>query len=300
LGIDIIPGPPPALTPRIIGLVGSAGSGKDTVANMILDVLEGQKISLAGRFKEFAGEVFLFDENQLYGASHFRNAIDERYSYDPPTPGWPIDFDERYAGIKGKFTRFLDWLKPERIAPPVRLYTQEEIYRNRRSVWTRYGLRSTAFLLDVVPPGIPLEHARKQLLRVMNRILSDDQRNVTPRLVLQLLGSEFGRAVHVDMWADRTVRTANDIVASGRTAIITDVRFLNEAKKVCDAGGVLYYLENPHLEDATEKAGVAGHSSETELRSPEMRMLCAVHIVNDKEKGLDFLRGLVHKSLLDG
>lgn len=64
----------------IIGLVGRAGSGKDTVAGMLTEILGGAaSLSFAEPLKRFCGEVFDFSLQQLYGPSEARNAPDLRY-----------------------------------------------------------------------------------------------------------------------------------------------------------------------------------------------------------------------------
>lgn len=73
---------------RLIALTGLAGSGKNTVA----DMLGGHHLSFAEPLKWFAQEVFAFSDAQLYGPSAERNKPDERYPREhgpwvhPPTP----------------------------------------------------------------------------------------------------------------------------------------------------------------------------------------------------------------------
>lgn len=60
---------------RLIALAGRAGSGKNTVA----DMLGGHQISFAEPLKRFCQEVFDFTDAQVWGPSACRNAPDERY-----------------------------------------------------------------------------------------------------------------------------------------------------------------------------------------------------------------------------
>jgi hypothetical protein len=64
----------------IIGISGVAGSGKDTVADFIVKERKGCKISFADPLKRFCGAVFEWSEEQLWGPSDKRNAIDNRYT----------------------------------------------------------------------------------------------------------------------------------------------------------------------------------------------------------------------------
>lgn len=62
---------------------------------------------------------------------------------------------------------------------------------------------------------------------------------VTPRTMMQLLGTEWGRQmIHSDIWVRICMRKA---VAVGR-AVISDVRFANEAKAIREAGGRIIRL----------------------------------------------------------
>ena len=64
---------------NIIGISGLAGSGKDTVADMIVQNNGFVKVSLADPIKRFAMDIWGFTEEQVFGASQFRNAKDLRY-----------------------------------------------------------------------------------------------------------------------------------------------------------------------------------------------------------------------------
>ena len=79
--------------------------------------------------------------------------------------------------------------------------------------------------------------------------------NLTPRLVLQLWGTEVARkAFHDDTWIasleNKLARAHNDIV-------ITDVRFPNEIRAVRDAGGIVIRVvrgPEPAWYDMSERA----------------------------------------------
>ncbi len=70
----------------IIGILGKAGSGKDTVADMLVNNHNLVKISFADPIKRFCMDVFDFSEEQLWGPSEFRNKIDDRYGIPPREP----------------------------------------------------------------------------------------------------------------------------------------------------------------------------------------------------------------------
>lgn len=70
----------------LIVLCGQAGSGKDTVADMLCELDDSMvKVSLADPLKRFCMEVFNFTEGQLWGPSEQRDMPDVRYPLDGST-----------------------------------------------------------------------------------------------------------------------------------------------------------------------------------------------------------------------
>lgn len=63
----------------ILGLVGNAGSGKDTAADFLVKNDAFVKVALADPLKRICRDVFGFTDQQLWGPSQFRNAADMRY-----------------------------------------------------------------------------------------------------------------------------------------------------------------------------------------------------------------------------
>lgn len=109
-----------------------------------------------------------------------------------------------------------------------------------------------------------------------------DGEPLTPRYALQTLGTEWGRNCYPDVWADLGVRNAlTSLKASPddqSLAVITDCRFVNEAKAVKAAGGEVWRVHRP----GSGLDGAAGrHESELEQDSPEMLRLIDATIFND-------------------
>lgn len=176
---------------NIIGISGLAGSGKDTAAGFLLSRSGFVKISLADPIKRFAMDVWEFSNEQLWGASKYRNAPDYRYELSP------------------------------------------------------------------------------------NNFL-------TPRHVLQHLGTEGGRAIDYDVWIRYAIRTASRLLedsdciytqrdglernpaAGGPTkaVVIPDVRFINEIEHIKRAGGKLLRVVRP---GAGLEGSFAEHQSEAEM-----------------------------------
>lgn len=72
---------------------------------------------------------------------------------------------------------------------------------------------------------------------------------LSPRYILQRLGTEVGRAIHRDVWALSTLHEAQDHMmnVSRGGAVITDCRFPNEAQVVRDAGGYVVKVVRPSV-----------------------------------------------------
>lgn len=65
----------------------------------------------------------------------------------------------------------------------------------------------------------------------------DPKWGFAPRKALQTLGTEWGRALHEDIWIRHLCENTGK-----RTIIIPDIRFDNEAKYVLHNGGYVIYL----------------------------------------------------------
>ncbi len=78
---------------------------------------------------------------------------------------------------------------------------------------------------------------------------------MTPRLMLQLLGTECGRQIiHPNIWvnalfADYEVNKSEWLSEINSKWIITDVRFPNEAQAIKDKGGIVIRVERPEYCD---------------------------------------------------
>jgi len=63
----------------ILGILGPAGSGKDTAADHLVKAHRCVKVALADPLKRFCQEAYAFTDEQLWGPSSARNRPDERY-----------------------------------------------------------------------------------------------------------------------------------------------------------------------------------------------------------------------------
>lgn len=90
--------------------------------------------------------------------------------------------------------------------------------------------------------------------------------DVTPRTLMQTLGTEWGRQmVHPNVWAASTLRRAQELVHAGGRVVIDDMRFPNEQRLVEQHQGMTCCVWRP------EDGGVLnGHPSEGLLDSLSM------------------------------
>lgn len=262
----------------LILVVGQAGSGKDTVASFLVKNHGGATIAQADPMKRLGSLAFGFSDDQLWGPSESRNAPDNRF-LDPA-----------------------EWLRVE-----LALDNAPEVQR---------------WLVDVLPatsnPGVyqNAHLALKNWFRTLKSMTAG--KALTPRLMLQTLGTEWGRYQSRDMWSDYAIKTAFTLLGGGYTyhprvglietptrgpdfVVITDGRFRNEVVNVLRVGGLTVRIDSPNIDtSAVEKAGVAGHASEKEQKDLPDHFFTGVFL-NDKRKGLraceQFVRAFV-KDLL--
>jgi hypothetical protein len=84
----------------ILGMVGRAGSGKDTIADLLVYHHGFVKVALADPLKRICRNVYGFTDDQLWGPSSTRNAPDMRYPRPDPPTHWapcPEYLTPRYA-----------------------------------------------------------------------------------------------------------------------------------------------------------------------------------------------------------
>ena len=82
----------------------------------------------------------------------------------------------------------------------------------------------------------------------------------SPRKLMQTLGTEWGRnLISETIWLDTAERRIVKALQEGRMAVVTDVRFPNEAQLIHRLGGVVWKIERPGIES------VAAHVSEAGL-----------------------------------
>ncbi len=107
---------------------------------------------------------------------------------------------------------------------------------------------------------------------------------VSARHMMQTLGTEWGRAcIHPDFWVMIARAKTQRIMADGRSVVIDDVRFPNEAAMIRELGGELWRIDRPGI------AYDGDHSSEGGLEeiTPDRVIVNDGTIAQLKEKIYD-------------
>jgi hypothetical protein len=257
----------------ILLISGAAGSGKDALASAIAKHVPAALVAQADPLKRFGKLVFGFTEHALWGPSEARNAVDP--SYDTRNAWTTAGYNLGERGI--------DWL-----ADALGVDSQSDEFRAAWAALTNWFVDLKA----VHDPDRP------------------DRRQLTPRYVLQTLGTEWGRTVKPTIWNDYAIRTAKTLLHGGHyynkiygavaigdvggsgpeVVVLTDGRFKNEIIGVHAVGGASIRVSSPipAPNAEVEAAGVASHKSETELRGIPSWWY-TYHVVNDKTLGLEAL-----------
>ena len=95
---------------------------------------------------------------------------------------------------------------------------------------------------------------------------------LSPRRLMQLLGTEYGRnLVHEDIWIRHMIRRWELLPDNCAGMVITDVRFDNEASAVTQLGGTLVEIvretDAPVLPAHASEAGVHKRFNRTTIRN---------------------------------
>jgi hypothetical protein len=276
----------------ILGISGPAGAGKDAVAAAVAKAIPTVNIALADVMKRMAAHLFGFTEDQLWGPSSARNAIDPKWTPERIASMPPWDWadlrlvsDEQQAPIRAML---------QKLFPVCRADEDESVFVAFTNWYNclRTTMRARAWL--------------------------------APRLVLQTLGTEFGRAVDANVWVDYTLRQAQELLSSptktydrtkgvverpahlqNPTSLVTvsDVRFRNEVLAIRALGGHVWRVQAPEADaeaaEATARAGAgAQHASEAEMAGIPGWWFSA-SLLNDKSQGLAVLQDRVARMVDD-
>lgn len=156
---------------------GSAGAGKDLVADYLVKKHGFVKVALADEIKRIAMRLWDFSEEQLWGPSELRNIPDERY-----LRGYALG-----CGC---------------LAP-----SYKDVNKTSRPgslVETRFWVPEVTMLCS--------EHDDPNWIRGLSFKTEPVKTYLTPRHALQQIGTEVARAVDPDVWVRFTMKVAKELL----------------------------------------------------------------------------------------
>ena len=226
---------------NVVGISGQAGAGKDEVAQRFVQEHGFVQVALADPLKRLGYNAFDFSEEQLWGPSKHRNAVDSRYTggvqwdvalinlgtYGPvwaaDVGGWNLESDEAWVA----YQKLEDWFE-----------------------WLRRC-----------------------------------HKDLSPRIMLQTLGTEWGRdVVDVDVWVKYMLAIAKKLLNGSEPAaydrtvgltqsekgttiggvVVSDIRFKNELEIIPEQGGFLMRIVRPETDEQAQGIGIVSHRSESD------------------------------------
>lgn len=203
----------------VVGISGQAGSGKDTVADMLVDNHDFMKVSLADPIKVFARTTFKFTQQQLWGASNYRNDVDERFQ-------------------------------------------EAEAWERARERVCAHAEGFAASLFGDEPMMAAAAAAALPAWFDELRAMTPD--SLSPRIVLQSLGTEFGRRLDPDIWIRQAFKVLKELDTA---AVISDIRFRNELEYIRSHGGFVVRVKRKATDNLSSSLGITNHPSEVEQTS---------------------------------
>lgn len=233
------------MTPRIVGISGQMNSGKDTAADRLITKFGFTKVALADPIKRYALRVFHFSEEQLWGSSTKRNELDPRFQ----------TFVDETEGDDA-------WMAVFRRADTYNKQFVEELFPDSPILRGQAHASLCKWLVD----------------------LATEYPQVSPRIMLQSMGTEWGRSVQADVWVRYTIRVAQQLLAGGYSytstgglepeedafppagVVLSDVRFANELTALRAANGFLIRVKRPDTDGNAAGVGIEDHPSEKEQK----------------------------------
>lgn len=225
----------------VISLSGYMGSGKDTAADALVNNLGFTKVSFAAPLKEAT--------SILTGLSV--DMLNDQKIKQSPLCGhvWPFNDRDGLDDIIDRMTSLVYGYSNSQMRDPV-VSMQ----------------RTTAYPFD--PPALVRlkvrENFHRHIVPILYQTFTDLSRSApaapmtpTPRLLLQMIGTEVFRFAYEDTWMEAWKRRA----LRCERAVATDTRFSNEVRAVRSLGGHVWRID-------TTREGVGrsvSHASEREF-----------------------------------
>lgn len=230
----------------IVGVSGQAGSGKDTVADYLVEKYGFTKIALADPIKHFGYHVFGFTEDQLWGPSDQRNAVDARYSTEEM---WNLAQYRLEMYGHEYIERVTDATEPKVVEACYKHLVHwfchlRDQYTGKLSPRIMLQMLGTEWGRDAVGPNLWIDC----LLRTTRKLLNEEG-DMVPYGYDRLEGLKVRKLKGFKMPAG---------------VVVSDIRFENEFKQIHSVGGTVMRVLRPSSDAKATNIGVAGHASEAQ------------------------------------
>lgn len=222
----------------ILGLIGEAGSGKTEVAQYLVQKHHFYEMAFSDPMKVYCAWMFHWTPEVLFGPSGARNTLDTRYPF--------------YACPHCGFTHPLlqESLREHRGGPFECPYCQRYSPATKwtRSLSARYALQSLGDWARQFNPHAYVHCALKRIDAVNKGMFHDPLSDALENL--NMLDTRWIHEVHLPV----------------NRVVISDVRFVNEAQALREAGAILWRITRPQKENTTT-TGIPEHPSEIQSRT---------------------------------
>jgi hypothetical protein len=220
---------------KIIGFLGRKQSGKNTCSNM-MHGFELQKREMIRDFKiEDTGKLAILTQNaadQVGWGEFDVTRKDDDFAQWAHMNMWP--FIKNYA--------FADELKRMAIdlfdVPPECVFGTDE---QKNQVQEHLRWENMPVIIDTDSHlSLTNNHYGGMGKNLATKLYPHDDGSMTAREFMQFFGSEIMRKMHGPVWINKTLRQIS--MEQSAIAIISDVRFPNEAEAIKRAGGIIVKL----------------------------------------------------------
>lgn len=229
---------------KIIGLMGQAGSGKDTVADWLRDKRGFLKIAFADRMKVYAKEAYRVNPASLWGPSELRSA--------------PITFPEtqwlellKQFGVHGSAEAFIKDALPVNASPDDFVRAMDglqNLFAHAKGGRGSEGVLTVRSFLQL----LGTEWGRKLDEGMWIRLLYE-------KTLPQLLAGRVPDYV-------RQIAGAQSKPGLLKGLVIPDHRFENEVAATIDRGGTVFRVSVEGREVKGPVGGISGHASEEDQK----------------------------------
>lgn len=227
----------------IVLLFGQAGVGKDSSANCIKELYGEENVFVTANalpLKMLVKSIFGFSDEQLFGPSEMRNHVDVAYSAASKWGRqWYVPLGAPYLVNSQIALSLYTWAKTNVEAPDDMIVG---LANKASDILFRYSLEAGG---------------------------------LSPRVVLQTVGTEFGRELDRNVWIRQSIGASIKALETDKAlAVITDGRFRNEVVAIRRAGAVVLKINGT-------TTVTSQHASETEVNQVPQSLI-DYNVLNEK------------------